>query len=69
VTRTERIANLIGVVVPFLGLLAVIGRDRAVDGIDLAILAAMYLLTAVGVTFGFHRLLTHRAFQTPRWLE
>ncbi len=29
----------------------------------------MYLLTAVGVTVGFHRLLTHRAFQTYPWLE
>ena len=29
----------------------------------------MYLITAVGVTVGFHRLLTHRAFQTYPWLE
>ena len=29
----------------------------------------MYLLTAVGVTVGFHRLLTHRAFQTRPWLR
>ena len=35
----------------------------------LAILGVMYLLTAVGVTVGFHRLLTHRAFQTYPWLE
>ena len=29
----------------------------------------MYLLTAVGITVGFHRLLTHRSFQTPKPLE
>ena len=29
----------------------------------------MYLLTAVGVTVGFHRMLTHRAFQTYPWIE
>ena len=32
-------------------------------------MAVMYLLSAVGVTVGFHRLLTHRAFQTYPWLE
>jgi stearoyl-CoA desaturase (Delta-9 desaturase) len=31
------------------------------------VFALMYTLTAVGVTVGFHRLLTHRAFQTHRW--
>ncbi len=70
-TRTERIANLLGVVVPFAGVLIsiVLLWNRAVDATDLGILAAMYLLTAVGVTVGFHRLLTHRAFQTYPQLE
>jgi stearoyl-CoA desaturase (Delta-9 desaturase) len=70
-TRTERIANLTGVVVPFAGLLAavVLLWQRAVDGIDLALLAAMYVVTALGVTVGYHRLLTHRAFQTYPWVE
>jgi stearoyl-CoA desaturase (delta-9 desaturase) len=71
VTRTERTANLLGVVVPFLGVLGavVLLWDRAVDATDLGIFAAMYLLTAIGITVGFHRLLTHRAFQTHAWLE
>jgi len=71
VTRFERAANLIGVVMPFLGILAAIVLlwNRAVDGADLAILAISYLLTAVGITVGFHRLLTHRAFATHPWLE
>jgi stearoyl-CoA desaturase (delta-9 desaturase) len=71
VTRAERYANLVGVVVPFAGVLVavVLFWNRAVDAADLAILAAMYLITAVGVTVGFHRLLTHRAFQTYPWLE
>jgi stearoyl-CoA desaturase (delta-9 desaturase) len=70
-TRLERNANLAGVVVPFLGVVAavVLLWNRAVDVTDLAILAITYLLTAVGVTVGFHRLLTHRAFQTYPWLE
>ena len=70
-TRAERYANLVGVVVPFLGVLVavVLFWNRAVDGADLGILAVMYLVTAIGVTVGFHRLLTHRAFQTYPWLE
>jgi stearoyl-CoA desaturase (Delta-9 desaturase) len=70
-TRGARIANLLGVVVPFAGVIVAIGLlwNRAVDAADLAILAAMYVITAIGVTVGFHRLLTHRAFQTYPWLE
>ena len=70
-TRAERTANLLGVVVPFIGVLAAIVLlwNRAVDATDLAIMAVMYLLSAIGVTVGFHRLLTHRAFQTYPWLE
>jgi stearoyl-CoA desaturase (Delta-9 desaturase) len=43
--------------------------NRAVDATDLAILVVMYLITAFGITIGFHRLLTHRAFATYPWLE
>ena len=70
-TRPERIANLIGVVIPFVGVIAAVALlwDRAVDGADLALLGVMYLFTAAGVTVGYHRLLTHRAFQTYPWLE
>ena len=70
-SRTERTANLIGVVVPFAGVLVavVLLWNRAVDVTDLALLAVTYLMTAVGITVGFHRLLTHRAFQTHAWLE
>jgi stearoyl-CoA desaturase (Delta-9 desaturase) len=70
-SRAEKAANLAGVVVPFLGVLLAIVLlwNRWVDGIDLAILGITYLLTAAGVTVGFHRLLTHRAFQSPARLE
>jgi stearoyl-CoA desaturase (Delta-9 desaturase) len=70
-TRSERIANLLGVVVPFAGVLAAIVLlwNRAVDATDIAILVVLYVLTGIGITVGFHRLLTHRAFQTYPWLE
>jgi stearoyl-CoA desaturase (delta-9 desaturase) len=70
-TRAERIVNLIGVVIPFLGLLAaiVLFWNSWVDGTDLALLVGTYLLFGFGVTVGYHRLLTHRGFQTSKRLE
>ena len=70
-TRTEKAANLMGVVVPFIGVILAIVLlwQRWVDVTDLLILAVLYMVTAVGITVGFHRLLTHRAFQTYPWLE
>ena len=37
--------------------------QRAVHVSDLVLLAAMYSLVALGVTVGFHRMLTHRSFR------
>ncbi|MGH2948405.1 MAG: acyl-CoA desaturase [Solirubrobacteraceae bacterium] len=67
-TRAERTANLIGVVLPFVGLLAavILLWNQWVDATDLAILAVTYLLFGFGVTVGYHRLLTHRGFQTHK---
>jgi stearoyl-CoA desaturase (delta-9 desaturase) len=70
-SRTARNVNLVGVVVPFVAFLGalVLLWNRAVGPLDLAILALMYLLSGIGVTVGFHRLLTHRAFETHRPLK
>jgi stearoyl-CoA desaturase (delta-9 desaturase) len=71
VTKVERTANLFGVVAPFIGTLVAIVMlwNRAVDLTDLLVLVAMYLITAIGITVGFHRLLTHRAFASYPWVE
>ena len=70
-TRAERVANLAGVVVPFAGVVAAVALlwNSWVNFTDLAILAVMYLGTALGITIGFHRLLTHRSFKTHPRLE
>jgi stearoyl-CoA desaturase (Delta-9 desaturase) len=67
-TRLERNANITAVVLPFLAVIAagVLLWHHFLGGRDLAIFAGMYLLTAIGITVGFHRLLTHRAFKTHR---
>jgi stearoyl-CoA desaturase (delta-9 desaturase) len=69
--RFERYANLTAVVLPFLAFIAAVTLlwNRAVGPTELAILAAFYLVGGFGVTIGFHRLLTHRAFQTHKWVE
>jgi len=69
--RAEKAINLGAVVLPFLATLTAIGLlwNRLVTPADLAIAAAMYAFTAIGITVGFHRLLTHRSFQTPKPLE
>jgi stearoyl-CoA desaturase (delta-9 desaturase) len=70
-TRIERTANLIGVLLPFAGILlaVVLLWNRAVDAFDLALLGAGYFVCALGITVGYHRLLTHRSFQTHKPLE
>jgi stearoyl-CoA desaturase (Delta-9 desaturase) len=69
--RVQRYTNLVAVVLPFLAFIAalVLLWNRALGWTDLAILAGMYLVTAFGITIGFHRMLTHRAFQTHKPLE
>jgi stearoyl-CoA desaturase (delta-9 desaturase) len=70
-TRAEKAVNLGAVVVPFLATLVAIVLlwNSLVSATDLAIAAIMYLLTAIGITVGYHRLLTHRSFQTAKPLE
>ncbi len=70
-SRAEKVANLGAVVLPFLATLAAIVLlwNRFVSVADLVIAAVMYMATAIGITVGFHRLLTHRSFQTSKPLE
>jgi len=37
--------------------------QRAVHPLDIVLLLSMYTITALGVTIGYHRMLTHRSFQ------
>lgn len=70
-TRVEKLVNLGAVVVPFLAVLVavVLLWNSWLSPADLVIGAVMYLMTAVGITVGFHRLLTHRSFQTSKPIE
>ncbi|MBA3528915.1 MAG: acyl-CoA desaturase [Propionibacteriaceae bacterium] len=67
-SRTHKLINLAGIVLPFIGLIVAIVLlwDRMVGLTELSILAVGYVLTGVGITVGYHRLFTHRSFQTYR---
>ena len=67
----ERRITIIAVAVPFIGFLAAIWLlwGGFVTGLDLAILAVMYVFVGFGVTIGFHRMLTHRSFEAKPWVR
>ena len=59
------------VVVPLLALIAAVpvAWGWGLGWTDVALAAALYILTGLGVTVGFHRLFTHRAFKAKRALR
>ena len=65
-SRTHKLINLLGVSLPVAGLVVAIvllwGQGVGVTAI--AILVVGYLLTGIGITVGYHRLFTHRSFET-----
>jgi stearoyl-CoA desaturase (delta-9 desaturase) len=63
-TQARMAGNLLGVFLPFvaLALAVVLLWDQFVGPEILAITAAMYVVTALGITVGLHRLYAHRAF-------
>jgi stearoyl-CoA desaturase (delta-9 desaturase) len=70
-TRLERNVNLTAVMLPPLGIAIAVPLlwGKLLGPSDVAIGVVLYLLMGFGVTIGYHRLLTHRAFATHRWLE
>jgi stearoyl-CoA desaturase (Delta-9 desaturase) len=61
-----KLATMIAVIVPLLALVAAIFLlwGWGITWVDLGLLIGFYLLTAVGITVGFHRLFVHRSFDT-----
>ena len=62
-------ALVTGVPVLALGLVAWQLWEKALHWSDLIVFLVLYILCGLGVTVGFHRLFTHRAFATTRWLR
>ncbi|MEV4805950.1 fatty acid desaturase [Nonomuraea sp. NPDC049421] len=59
------------VIAPFiaLGVVIVLAWGRGVSLTDLLLAAVLYVVTGLGVTVGFHRLLTHGSFTARPWLR
>jgi stearoyl-CoA desaturase (Delta-9 desaturase) len=64
----NRAANVVVVVVPLVAVLLAgwLAWGGSLHWQDLLVLAITYPLTGVGITVGYHRLFTHRSFQTTR---
>lgn len=62
----HQVTNVAAMVIPFAAfvLAVVLLWGWGVEPIDLAVLGVAYIVTCLGITVGFHRLLTHRSFQT-----
>jgi stearoyl-CoA desaturase (delta-9 desaturase) len=67
-TLAHKIVNLIGVSLPLAGLIAAIVLlwNRAIGPLELGLLIGFYVITCLGVTLGYHRMFTHRAFEASR---
>ncbi len=71
VSASVWVTNLLGIIVPFLGLAGagVLFWGWGFSWVELGLLLGMYVLTAIGITVGFHRLFTHRSFETNRVVQ
>jgi stearoyl-CoA desaturase (Delta-9 desaturase) len=67
-SATRRLANLAGTVLPLIGFGFAIALlwHRMVGPRELTILFVGYAIAGLGITVGYHRLFTHRSFQTTR---
>jgi stearoyl-CoA desaturase (delta-9 desaturase) len=69
--RHVRIITAIVTAVPILSLFFVAWQlwDDLLGWNDVFVFLLLYVLTGLGVTVGFYRLFTHRAFKTSRWIR
>jgi stearoyl-CoA desaturase (Delta-9 desaturase) len=67
----DRVANVVVIAVPLAAVVAAgwLAWGGTLHWHDLVVLAITYVLTGMGITVGYHRLFTHRSFETTRWLR
>lgn len=67
----EQVTLALFIAVPFVALVAAVPVlwGSGLSWRDVAIGAVMYAITGHGVTVGFHRHFTHRAFKAQKWLR
>ena len=67
-SRASQVVTLLAIVIPPLGLIiAAVGLwGVALSWVDVAVFLTLYVLTGLGTTVGYHRLFTHRSFETTK---
>ncbi len=70
-TPLEKFVVLLIVVLPFLGTIyaMVMLWQQYVDWLDVTLMLILYVISGLGITIGFHRMLTHKSFETSRPLK
>jgi stearoyl-CoA desaturase (delta-9 desaturase) len=63
--RGQNVGTVVITVLPFIGLLAAVTMswNEAVGLTDLMLFLGLYVICGFGITIGYHRMLTHRAFE------
>jgi len=67
----SRLVTLAAVAIPLIGVLSAAGVlwGVALRPLDLGLFAVLYVFCGLGITIGYHRLFSHRSFQTSSWLR
>ena len=70
-SRGERIAVIIVVILPFLATIyAMVSLwNQWVGWTEVILMLVFYVISGLGITIGFHRLLTHKSFETHPWIK
>ena len=64
-SRGRKISMLVLTILPFVGLIAAVTLlwNEAVGWTDLVLFIGLYVICGFGITIGYHRMLTHHAFE------
>ena len=64
-SRSRKISMLVLTILPFVGLVAAVTLlwNEAVGWTDLVLFLGLYVICGFGITIGYHRMLTHHAFE------
>jgi len=69
---SQKVMMLLAVLLPFIGVIigAVVTWQTGFMGWPyLAMILVGWIVTSLGITIGFHRLMSHKAFETYRWVR
>jgi stearoyl-CoA desaturase (delta-9 desaturase) len=71
VSLPAKLATLTAILLPFAGVVAApfLAWGWGFGWVDLGLLLGFYIVSALGITVGYHRLFVHRSFETYMWVK